>query len=200
MNVRAWLRGTAYLSAGLMIGAANIASAQEAGWYVGGSAGQSDMDISENAISAAVGGTTTALDETDTAWKVFGGYAFSEFLSVEGGYVDLGEVTFDNTGGNGTSENYGINLVGVGTWPINDQFAVFGKAGVFRWENKYTEAGVETISNGSDATYGLGVRWSFTDTIHVRAEWERFENVGSGLGGVDGRDTDLATVGVVWGY
>lgn len=214
MSVGTGLRGIAYVSAGLMIGVANIASAQEPRWYFGGSVGQSNLDMTIEdlaAVQSANGFTIsgTELNDTADAWKVFGGYMLNQHFAVEAGYVNLGEFEFDATAAGtfltGAEHLMGFNLVAVGTYPVTEQFAVFGKAGAFRWESEYERSGgggptIDDISNRTDPTYGVGVRWSFSDQLHLRAEWERFENVGTGFGETDGRPVDLGTIGLVWSY
>jgi OOP family OmpA-OmpF porin len=68
-------------SAMIFAGSAFAQAGSEAGWYVGASLGQSQVDVD-------CSGTTTC-DDKDSAWKIFGGYQFNRNFSVELGYTDL---------------------------------------------------------------------------------------------------------------
>lgn len=77
-------------------------AADEKGWYIGASMGQTKADVDEGAFNAVyvAGGFTTASttsDEKDTGWKVFGGYQLSKNWAVEGAYVDLGKTSTKTT-------------------------------------------------------------------------------------------------------
>ena len=60
----------------LSLGLAGLGTAQAAdGWYVGGSAGQSNYDISADDFVPSPGLTaSTSVDDGDSIWKLFGGY------------------------------------------------------------------------------------------------------------------------------
>src|SRR3954471_8968815 len=57
----------------------------ESGWLVGGSIGQS-----KNNLSCPAG---SSCDDSDTAFRVFGGYNFNKNFGAELGYADLGKFT-----------------------------------------------------------------------------------------------------------
>ena len=57
--------------------------------YLGGSLGQATSDITCTA--------GTACDDTGNAWKIFGGLEVNEYISMEVGYVDMGEVKYTGT-------------------------------------------------------------------------------------------------------
>ena len=58
---------------------------RDAGFYIGGALGQSSFDV-ECA-------RTTSCDDSDSSWKIFGGYQFNKHFALEFGYADLGETT-----------------------------------------------------------------------------------------------------------
>jgi opacity protein-like surface antigen len=43
-------------------------------------------------------------------------------------------------------------------------------------------------------TFGLGLRYDFTRNLGVRAEWQRYQEVGDDL------DVDVMSVGVIWKF
>ena len=196
-------------------------AADEKGWYLGVSAGQTKADVDEaafNSIYVAGGFTSasTSSDEKDTGWKVFGGYQLSKNWAVEGAYVDLGKATTKTTATGpageytGEGKTKGWSFSGVGTLPVSDSFAVFGKLGAFLWDvdskcNKVSGAGSCAAStnnaSGTDLTYGIGVKYDFTKNVGLRVEWERFKNTGdkfntTGTTGTGEADVDLLSLGI----
>ena len=85
-----------------------------------------------------------------------------------------------------------------------DLLQFFGKAGLLRWEAEFTEriTGTDTTrvsrtERKTDANYGFGLLWQFTRSLGARVEWERFSDVGQGIGGREGRDVDFISAGVI---
>jgi OOP family OmpA-OmpF porin len=174
--------------------AASQASAQP---YLGGSIGQSDVD--DEITTGLI--TSGSVDGKDTAFKIFGGYMFNRNFGVEGAYVDLGEVSYSGSFGGapvtgGKVEINGFNVSAVGAFPVNEQFSVFGKIGLFIWDADAsdTTGGVpfSASADGTDLSFGVGVNYSFTRNLGVRAEWEMFKT--------DDGDATLLSAGVVWKF
>jgi OOP family OmpA-OmpF porin len=192
MKIRKVLVASALALSGLL--AATQASAQA---FVGGSIGQSDIDGDITAGLITSGST----DGKDTAFKVFGGYMFNRHFGVEGAYVNLGEVSYSGdffgdlvTGGK--VEVSGFNVAALGSYPISEQFSVFGKIGLFIWEAEAsdTTGGVpfSDEADGTDISFGIGLGYNFSRNLGVRAEWERFK--------LDDVDADLLSIGIVWRF
>lgn len=175
--------------------------APEAGFYAGISVGQSEARDSCD----GAGDLGLSCDEKDTAWKLFGGYQFNRNLAAEIGYTDrLTKVSFGAPGFSGDVKASAWELVGIGAFPIIDRFSVYGKAGLYRAETKasasapafgFTASAKET---NTDLTYGVGVKYDFTRNVGLRAEWQRYNDVGGGDIGED--DVDVLSVGVVWKF
>jgi OOP family OmpA-OmpF porin len=114
---------------GLVAAAAGIsplAFAQDSGWYLAASAGQSKSK--DSCPSFVPGGTIC--DDTGSAYGVSSGYQFNKYLGAELGYTDLGENNAISSVDSATMKVKGLELLGVGTFPINPQFEVYGKVGV----------------------------------------------------------------------
>lgn len=191
-------------------------AADEKGWYMGGSVGQSKVSIDKGATEAAFtsGGFATASatsDETDTAWKLFGGYQFTKNWAVEIAYVDLGTASV-NIATTGTTAQYkaeasgkGWSFAGVGTATVSDTLGVFGKLGAFNWELDYTCGKVSGTGNpcttpsaspsGTDLVYGIGMKYNFTKQTGLRVEWEQYKNIGD-KNKTGESDVDLISVGI----
>jgi OOP family OmpA-OmpF porin len=146
------------------------------------------------------------LDDSSTGWKLFAGKQLNENWAIEGAYTSLGKFSFDATiTSNFNAPEYGEakpdcwSLSGVGTIPMGNNFSLFGKAGLCRWDDHAyaQEAGVvyPEYTSGTSLTYGVGGKYDFTDNIGVRAEWERFEKV------VHNRTSvDLLSVSLQYGF
>ena len=192
MKVGKFMAASALALSGAL--AAAQASAQA---FIGGSIGQSDMD-EEIAAGLITSGT---VDAKDTGYKIFGGYMFNRHFGIEGAYVNLGEVSYSGdffgspvTGGK--VEVSGFNVSALGALPINEQFSVFGKIGLFLWDAEASDitggAPFSAKEDGTDVSFGIGVNYHFTRNLGVRAEWEMFTT--------DEADATLLSVGVVWRF
>ena len=64
------------------------ATAEESGFYFGGSVGYSDFDEDKGDVNAALALSgltgTVVVDDEDLGWKSFFGYNFNQFIGVEG--------------------------------------------------------------------------------------------------------------------
>ncbi|HEX7221435.1 MAG TPA: outer membrane beta-barrel protein [Burkholderiales bacterium] len=185
--------GRAMIAAALVL-AASQASAQA---YLGGSVGQSDID--EQITTGLI--TGGSVDGKDNAFKIFGGYMFNRHFGIEGAYVDLGEVSYSGnffgtpvTGGR--VEVTGINISALGALPVNEQFSVFGKIGLFLWDAEANDttggAAFSAKEDGTDLSFGVGVGYHFTRNLGIRAEWEMFDT--------NDADASLLSVGVLWRF
>jgi OmpA-OmpF porin, OOP family len=178
------------------------ASAQDAGFYLGGALGQSSFDVD------CAG--TTSCDDKDSSWKIFGGYQFNKHLAVEFGYADLGETTASVPGPpfnvNLALEATVWDLVAVGSLPIGDRFSIFGKIGLYRADTEIngTASGLPSVSesdSNTDLTYGVGARFDFARNLGVRLEWQRYQDVGGEFFGVTAEsDVDVMSVAVIWKF
>ena len=198
------------------------ASAQS--WYLGASGGESAIQASTGEVEAGFllddgfTATGTTLNKTDTAWKAYTGYRFNRFLAVEMGYADLGKASFNTTivaapPGTTPSPPFPIHATATGRGgfltaivhcPVTQNFSLFAKAGAFRSEAEFTEAiqgtGITRVSRTelrTDANYGAGLQWMFSGVVGARLEWERFSNIGRGIGGREGRDIDFVSAGLL---
>ena len=188
-----------------------------AGWYGVGSVGRSSLEnSSKNNIdsaltSAGASGLSSSLDKHDTAYKLQLGYQFTPNWAVEGGYVDLGKFDYraNFTGGsaNGQAKATGWNIAGVGTYPINEQFSVFGKLGMIDAkvkENVFASGPVGTASGSESATkwkanFGAGVTYNVSKNLGVRAELERFDKLGDN-GKTGESNVNLLSLGVAYKF
>lgn len=181
----------AILSILILVIASPLAIAGETGWYVGASIGNTSSDISSGDLAPACSTVLTcSADDSDSSTNIFGGYQFNRHLAVEGGYVDLGDsATLDSNNGGGvlthtTQETTGISVAGIGRYAFSEEWAVFGKLGMFLWDsdsNFSSTAGAQLSANdsGTDLTYGVGISYRFGKQLALRLAWDRYTNLGN---------------------
>jgi OOP family OmpA-OmpF porin len=162
------------------------------GFYAGISAGQSKSDCP--------GGGSC--DDKDTAYRVFGGYKFHPNIGVEGGYSPLGETTSSFGGASLKAEANAWDIVGVGSFPLGNNFSILGKLGFYNAEIKLSgvASGKKTTT---DLTYGIGGQYDFNRNLGLRLEWNRYSGVKApDVAGVSGGDTDIdvLSVGALWRF
>jgi len=160
--------------------------------YFGASVGQAETD---GCILPAT------CDETDTAWKIFGGMEMNEYISVEVGYADLG--TVDYSAPTGSRETNGMIMHVLGTYSLNPSFTLIGKGGmnILNTEVNGANAGAGGNVGDTDVSWslGLGAQYNFTKSVGLRMEWERYFEVGDQDETGD-TDIDLISAGVVFKF
>ena len=81
-----------------------------------------------------------------------------------------------------SAEATAYEILAVGTLPFTRQLSGYAKAGAFRWDVD-TRAAVGAAArgggdDGTDFTYGLGLKYDFTRNFAARLEFQRYNNVG----------------------
>ena len=151
--------------AGFVLGAE--AYAEEAtGFYAGASVGQASVEVSE-----------VDFDGSDTAFKVFGGYAINSNFAVELAWFDGGSA--DERFGPGVVqvELTGLHAAAMGRLPLGEAFALFGKIGFASYDAEISaRLNGQTLfsEDGSDEDlmYGIGGEFRFGPSFGLRAEYE----------------------------
>src|SRR6185295_4339878 len=139
------------------------------GFYAG--AGLGTTKIADDAFDGS------GIDESDTGFKIFGGYVFNENWGVEVSYFDFGEASASGGGDSVSIGVSGLSASGVGRLPINDMFAVYGKLGFASYDvdAKFNIAGFgrgSASDSDSDLIYGVGGALSFGGNFEARLEYE----------------------------
>lgn len=191
-----------------------LAQEDRRGAYVGLSVGQTKVTIDAPTVIGATA-STQSKDDTDSGFKVYGGYRFLRNFAVEGGWADLGNfratrnVTAPATGSiTAEIESSGPYVDAVGIIPLQ-QFALFGKVGAMlaTTETTFSTTGAVVLAPGVARTreetevefkFGLGASFSFTRNLAIRAEYERFFDVGTSETGEG--DIDLISIGIVFRF
>jgi opacity protein-like surface antigen len=149
------------------------AMAQDSGFYVG--AGIGDFGVEVDGFS-----------DSDTAFKVFGGYKFAKYFAADLEYLDGGTVE----DGGLEIDVSGFNLSGVGILPVGEKFNLFAKLGMILWDAETNGFGDDS---GEDFSWGIGAGYSFTDQFGMQLEYQGFE--------IEDTDTvDLISVSASWTF
>lgn len=144
------------------------ASAQ--GWLAGGSTGiarQYDYEV---------GGPIDTRDDTDTAFRVFGGYMFLPVLGVALSYVDLGMPEYDGSANGGftdelDADGYDFSLIAGWAPGTQKRLSLFGTVGLFKWSQDvhyvdnsgtydYSDDGTSfCYGAGAEVVFGTAAKW-----------------------------------------
>lgn len=195
---------------------ASSSFAQDSAYYYGGlSIGQSQATIDEQGITssllaAGLASTSMSKDESDTAYKLFGGYQFNRNFAIEAGFFDLGSFGYTvNTTPTGTLNGrikiQGINLDLVGTLPVSERLSVIGRIGAqgARSRDTFSATGAVGVANANprenEVNYklGLGLQYEWSNSFFVRAEAERYR-INDAIGNLG--DVTLYSVSLVFPF
>jgi OOP family OmpA-OmpF porin len=189
---------TIYLAAA-MASALSLSAPATAGFFdltlapfIGASVGQAAFDISCDAGSTC--------DDSDTAWKIYGGLEVNEFIQMEAGYANLGEAKFSDATSSATAEVHGMTIQVVGSYAINPSFSLIGRGGmnILNLEINDTVAG--NVGDTDVAwSLGLGAQYNLSESVGLRAEWERYFKVGD-EDTTGEMDIDLISASIVYTF
>jgi OmpA-OmpF porin, OOP family len=142
---------------------------------------QMRADLPQEDRGLYLGGGLGANDDSESVWRLFGGYRAHRNLAVELGYIDLGDMTINGRPANAEA----WELVALGIAPLNEEFALYGKLGGYRGEAN--GGGISETRN--DLTFGFGAQYEVSRNLGVRLEWQRYTDFGGGpFGGVSDQD------------
>ena len=134
------------------------------GIYIGGGVGNASVQDTTSTPSG------NSFDESDTAFKIFGGYRFDwlPIVSVSGevGYRDLGKASAGALEYKVDGFDYAA-LAGLGLGPIE----LFARVGGMQYDVEKSNAGAKSSFDGSAPLYGVGAQLKLFG-IALRAEYE----------------------------
>ena len=173
-----------------------------AGWLAGSGVGNS-----ENQDYDCIGcGPIGAVDDSGSAYKLFGGFQFHRSFAVVGGFAQLADTTA--TGPLPFTDLLEVNgsyLSAIAILPLGANFELFASTGIFHWNQDVTFNGASDSFSGTDLTYGAGAGWNFslsgTAGFALQLEWQRFTDVGTRdpfFGHID--DYGLTTLNVLYRF
>jgi len=188
--------GTSQKSSGLYVGiGAGQTKAVGFSEYV-----DSSVAILQDYIDTVYGPVVTATgsgEDSSLGGKLFVGYNFNKYLALEGFYTNFGEFKTTASVTNGVDtislvESYktsGFGVAGLGMWSISNSFSLFGKFGLVYWNMQYQATlndpipppyseSVSDSANGLSPLFGIGAKFDFSERFGIRAEYERYLNIG----------------------
>lgn len=148
------------------------------GYYIGGTIGQSEA-------TTYCDGPTTDCEDSDSAWKIFGGYKVMDKVSVEATFLNLGDIRKNNQ----NSDVSAFAAYGVGTLPVTERFDAFAKLGGVYWKSENTDGN----QTGFGLGYGFGAKMALNETTKIRAEWEKVTDIETS--GAEDSDINMLSVG-----
>lgn len=169
MKSRALMMGL--LAAGL----STAVQAEEQAFYAGSGAGIYYVDLDG-----------MEFDESAMAVRLFGGYRFNEYVSVEAGFGKLFEASTD-------IEGVDVDLDGT-TWdlsvrpsvPLSDNFTAFAVLGLTQYDLELSASALgvteSTSDKDEDLHYGVGGQFLLNDVWKVRGEWTILDASGGDFG------------------
>jgi len=207
-----------------------IAKEPALGFYVGAGAGVSSFrgDYASQ-VDQAYAGTgftvdaATVTDDRDTAWKAYAGWRFHPYGAIEAAWLDFGEarthyaIGVPNIGAATRDGRYrlsGAEVSALGIVPIGDRATVYAKAGALFSQLKYDESGLNQFGEPGSFSHtnretkflwGLGGSFELVDSLAVRIEWQRAEDIGERFALTDSGNgrfehVDMATIALQWRF
>ena len=179
------------------------------GAYISISAGKATYDstLEDFAILDDGSITTADLDDSDTSLNISLGYQLTPNFAIEGGYVDLGELAI-----NGTSDgsgflyapgpvNFAIAIDGLfldfkGTLPLNEQFGLYGKIGMLKYDVEVTLAdstgGISISDDDTDSFFGGGISFRIGEKSAFNLDYTRYT--------FEDEDVNVISAGLQFGF
>ena len=203
------------MATGFLAGAISLspAHADPGPWYVGAGAGATTYGgpsgdntfVRAGEFTPSSFTATTHTDDSATNLRLDAGYRFSRYFALEGSYVDFGstDTSFTTTSPShlytGSSKVSGQGLGAVGRWPLRDDFALFARAGLFRFKSDMNIAavtvtgpagGLQTVvstayptrsASGTTGFLGAGADYALGGGFTLRAAWDYYRAKGDHL-------------------
>lgn len=168
--------------------------------YIGAGVVGSRYDF-DNVGAGAVSGDNKS--GTKAAGKVYGGYNIDSTWAVEAGYTDFGKRSYNYTRGGAAgginTDAHSYYVAGKGTWPVAQDFAVFGKLGVARNHNEVTTSGIASANGEENKTAlyaSVGGEYAINKNVKVSLEYENY-----GKSDIDtGRKAGAITAGLRYNF
>jgi OOP family OmpA-OmpF porin len=155
--------------------------AQDTRLYVGGAIGRSSFSLSNaNSVPVPWGGEKGS--KSGTAYKLYGGYRFTETFGVEAGYARLGRVSqWTSVRGLSTLQNGSGQVfyaAATARLPLGDSFALNGRLGVSRGRisggDNWVPANQRISGSATGVMAGFGAEYRMTKNLSVTADYDYF--------------------------
>jgi OOP family OmpA-OmpF porin len=169
----------------LAVALALPAAAQDRDLYLGVSAGGSNF-------TNACDGIGSGCDSKDVAARVFIGREFYPYLSGEVAFIHFGKA---EASGIGEMRANAVDISALAMYPVDAGLSIFGRLGIYRAFVETEVFGGFESSRNSAWTYGIGAQYNVARALALRAEFQRYQNVGKPNTGQ--QYLDFASLGLV---
>jgi OOP family OmpA-OmpF porin len=153
--------------------------AQAEGAYIGANVGRSEVKLSIDEEGST--------KKSDTGYKAYAGYNFTQNFGAEAGYVDFGKVNGNISVVKVEAKSHAFYVAATGTLPLNEQFSLFAKAGVSQNRTKITLSAFNVreseSNNKTSAIFGIGAAYNINKNLSAVAEYENFGKIINADGG-----------------
>lgn len=158
------------LAAAVMASSSSSASAQD--YFAGVTVANGGELTFRNPLNGK-----TDKDDSGAIFKVYGGYALTDYLALEGGYSQGAKARFDKTAlGMASDPTFKLNSFYVAaraTHHFNDSWSVFGKLGVARNRYEVANTGKSDTVSSTKPLLGVGMAYNVTKDVALTLEAER---------------------------
>ena len=148
-------------------------------WYLGAGFGITELDPDTNDTGYSVS------DERDTGFKLFGGYDYSETLTLEGFYTDMGSAQLTSPFPSQPDGTVDYSTLGASVlwyfWRNAENKDIHGRKGL----QAYLHGGLSFLNNSSSVEYsqdnsvqiqyGAGLEYGFDNDIALRAGLDLYD-------------------------
>lgn len=154
-------------------------------------------------------GQATSCGNDSTGGGLFVGYQVNDWLALEVGYDDLGDITADypaleqpDVTAHYKGEMQGFELAAKPYWQINENVTLFTKLGALAWSMDVTgdEVGFKHSASDDDWSLllGAGAEYAFSSNWSGLLEYQWVDNLGGRSTG--GTDVSMVSLGLVYHF
>lgn len=129
-----------------------------AGYIISGNLGYGKVNYNAN-TNPPLGSTPTNLN--GFAWNINIGYQFNPYFALESGYTSFPDITLNP----GEVQTSGLDFLGKGILPINEQFNVFAKAGAMNSFTKASAGGITLNRSRVVPEFGIGASYNVNSNV-----------------------------------
>ena len=187
-------KSIAILSVALSTGLGTAYAADsKAGWYAGLDLGRSRLGMSGSDVDGALANQgvfgSSSIDQSDTSYGINGGFRFNRYFAAEAAWERLGSFSYSSNTGSDTIDGKfkasALSLAGVGSYPLSENWSIYGKAGLARTSAKLEESSENGTTAVSDASHdriggliGAGLTYDFEGGVFTKLGWDHYTRVG----------------------
>lgn len=111
------------------------------------------------------------IDKEHASWKGIVGIKFNSVFAIEGQYIDFGAANQNTDEVKASGWTAGVALDLLQSKPVTP----YVKVGALFWETDSRFSSISRNADGTDLTYGLGLRFNLGENLAIRTEYERFD-------------------------